>query len=311
MIEIGNILCPIDFSDCSRRALDHAVTLAKWYGSQVTLLHVFNILPVVTFADGGEALPAAPVLCTDRDALVASVRTFADAEVGSSVPLTYDVVEGGAADTILAKARTLRSDLIVMGTHGRSGFERAVLGSVTNAVLRQSRCPVLSVPPHVEDAVPIPSTLFKQIVCAVDFSLCSMRALAYAMSLAQEADARLTLVHVIETPPELSEDLHETIGGGPRSLREYVAAAEMERRQRLEQAVPDAVRAYCRVDILLPTGTPHREILRVASERGAGVIVVGVGGRGAVRRLVFGSTTDQLLRHASCAVLTMRAAEAD
>jgi nucleotide-binding universal stress UspA family protein len=310
MIEIRDILCPIDFSDCSRRALDHAVTIAKWHDSRVTLLHVFNILPVVAYVEGGETLPATPVLCADRDALVTSVQKFADAEVGSSVPLTCDVAEGDIADTVLSKARTLRSDLIVMGTHGRSGLERVILGSVTNKVLRRSECPVLSVPPRMAEVVPISSTLFTQIVCAVDFSPCSMHALAYAMSLAQEADAHLTLVHVIETPV-VSEDLHETIAGGPRSLREYVAAAERERRQRLEEAVPEAVRAYCHVDIVLSTGTPYREILRVAAERVAGLIVCGVHGRGAIDRFVFGSTTEQLVRHASCAVLSLRGTEAD
>jgi nucleotide-binding universal stress UspA family protein len=156
VIEIREILCPIDFSDCSRRALDHAATIATSYGSRVTLLHVFDILPVVTYAEGGEGLPPAPVLCTDRDALVTSVQKFANAEVGFRVPLTYDVAEGDIADTILSKARTLRSDLIVMGVHGRSGLERAVLGSVTNTVLRQSERPVLSVPPHIAEVVSMP-----------------------------------------------------------------------------------------------------------------------------------------------------------
>lgn len=306
MIEIREILCPIDFSDVSRRALDHAVTIARWYGSRITLLHVFNVLPVVAYASGGERPAAAPVLCVDRDALITSVQQFAEAELGSSVPLTCEVAEGNIADTILAKAGTLSSDLIVMGAHGRSGFERVVLGSVTNKVLRQSQCPVLSVPRNVPDVVPLPSTLFRQLVCAVDFSDCSMRALAYALSLAQEGDARLTIAHVIELPPEVPLDLHETTSGGPRSLREYVAAAEADRRERLEQAVPESVRAYCRVDTVLATGKSGREILHIAAERAADLIVVGIHGRGAVDRLFLGSTTEHLVRHASCAVLSVR-----
>lgn len=309
MIEIRDILCPIDFSESSRRALDHAATIANWYGSRVTLLHVFTILPVVAYAEGGERLPAAPVLCTDRDALLTSVQTFADAEVGSSVPVTCDVAEGDIADTILSKACTLRSDLIVMGTHGRSGFERLVLGSITNKVLRRAECPVLSVPPRVPDAVPIPSTLFKHIVCAVDFSTWSLRGLAYAMSLAQDADARLTVVHVIESPPEITRERHDQMTAGRQSLREYVAEAETDRRRQLEDAVPETVRAYCRVDFVLPTGKPSREILRIAAERDAGLIVAGAQGRGAIGRLVFGSTTDALVREAHCAVLTLRGTE--
>jgi nucleotide-binding universal stress UspA family protein len=306
MIEIHKILCPTDFSDFSRRALDHAVTIARWYGSRITILHVCNVLPVVAYAPGGEILPPAPMLCTDRAAVLTSVQQFADAEVGSSVPLTCEVAEGNVANTILAKARSLASDLIVMGAHGRSGFERVVLGSVTNKVLRQSDCPVLSVPRNISDAVPMSSALFKRIVCAVDFSDCSMRALAYALSLAQAADAQLTLMHVIELPPEIPLDLHATMTGGRRSLREYVAIAESDRRERLERAVPDDVRAYCHVDTVLATGKPYREILRVAAERSADLIVLGVHGRGAVDQLFFGSTTEHLVKHASCAVLTLR-----
>ena len=308
MIEIREILCPIDFSDFSRRALDHAVTIARWYGSRITLLHVCNVLPVAAYAPGRATPPSTQVLCTDRDALMTAVHQFADAEVGSSVPITCEIGEGNVADAILAKARTPSTDLIVIGTHGRSGFERVVLGSVTNKVLRRSECPVLSVPRNVPEVVPMPPTLFTQIVCAVDFSDCSMRALAYAMSLAQEADAHLTLTHVIELPPEIPLDLHETMSGGPRSLREYVAVAQSDRRERLEQAVPDDVRAYCHVDTVLATGKPHREILRVATERSADLIVLGVHGRGAVDRLFFGSTTEHVVKQASCAVLTLHSA---
>ena len=103
------------------------------------------------------------------------------------------------------------SDLLVMGTHGRSGFERLVLGSVTEKVLRKAACPVLSVPRNVGDVVPAPPVLFTRILCAVDFSDCSINALNHAMSLGQEADARLTVLHVIELPPELPPDLHENV----------------------------------------------------------------------------------------------------
>jgi nucleotide-binding universal stress UspA family protein len=165
---------------------------------------------------------------------------------------------------------------------------------------------VLTVPKAVADVVPVPPLLFKRIVCAIDFSDCSMHALNYAMSLAQEADAHLTVVHVIELPPDVSREVHETVLAGPRSLREYIALAEEDRRARLKDAIPDTVRAYCAVDTVLPTGKPYLEILRVAQEQKADLIVVGIHGRGPVDRLLFGSTAHHLVRQASCPVLTLR-----
>jgi len=133
-----------------------------------------------------------------------------------------------------------------------------------------------------------------------------MHALNYAMSLAQEADARLTVAHVIEMPPEAPFDLHESGRSVPQTLTEYIAAAEQERRERLRDAVPDAVRAYCTVETMMPTGKPYREILRVASEQQSDLIVIGVHGRGAADLLFFGSTAQHIVRQASCPVLILR-----
>lgn len=306
MIEIRRILCPVDFSDFSRRAFDHAVAVAKWYESTITLFHVSPVVPPAAYAPGIPMVPPAFLTPEDRDELLASMKRFAEAEAGATVPIQFEITEGNAAAEILAKADAMPTDLLVMGTHGRSGFEHLVLGSVTEKVLRKAACPVLSVPRHVSDTVPAPAVLFKRILCAIDFSDCSMHALNYATSLAQEADARLTVVHVIELPPEAPPDLHETVLGGPRSLREYMAAAEEDSRARLKDAVPENVRAYCTVETILATGKPYREILRVATEQQSDLIVIGIHGRGAADLLFFGSTAQHVVRQASCPVLTLR-----
>lgn len=306
MIEIQRILCPVDFSDFSRRALDHAVAIAKWYESTITLVHVCTVVPVAAYAPGSGVLPSAALTPEDRDALLAEMKRFADDEGGTNVPIEFDIAEGSTATSILATAEAMPADLLVMGTHGRSGFERLVLGSVTEKVLRKAACPVLTVPRGVPDVVPAPPVLFKRIVCAIDFSDCSMHALEYAMSLAQEADAHLTIMHVIELPPDIPREVHETVLAGPRSLREYIALAEEDRRARLNDAIPESVRTYSTVDTVLATGKPYREILRVAEERQADLLVVGIHGRGAVDRLLFGSTAQHLVRQASCPVLTLR-----
>lgn len=306
MIEIRQILCPIDFSDFSRRACDHALAIATWYGSTITLFHVRAAVPVTTYAPGAAALPPAFLAPQDRDELLAAMKRFADTEGGSTVPVEFEVAEGHVAGEIVARAHALPADLVVIGTHGRSGFERLVLGSVAERVLRKAECPVLSVPRDVGDVVPAPPVLFKRILCAVDFSDSSMHALNYAMSLAQEADAQLTVLHVIDVPPSVSLSLHETMLDVPHTLNEYIASAEEDRRARLKEAIPDTVGAYCTVDTRLATGKPYREILRVASEVQSELIVMGIHGRGAADLLFFGSTAQHVVRQASCPVLTLR-----
>lgn len=306
MIEIKRILCPIDFSDYSRHAFDHAVAVARWYGSTITLLHVYSGVPVAAYAPGTPMHPSVVLTPRDREELLASMKRFAEEEAGSDLPIQCETCEGTVAVEILARAKAMPSDLIVMGTHGRFGFERLVLGSVTEKVLRKAACPVLSVPRHVRDAVPAPPVLFKDILCAIDFSDCSTNALNYAMSLAQEADARLTVLHVIEVFPELPAGMNETAQDGPRNLTEYFAAAEQDRRERLTAAIPESVRAYCVVETVLATGKPYREILRVAAEQHSDLIVIGIHGRGAADLLFFGSTAQHVVRQATCPVLTLR-----
>jgi nucleotide-binding universal stress UspA family protein len=304
MIEIKRILCPIDFSDFSRRALDHAVAIAKWYEATITLFHVCSVGPVAAYAPGSGVLPSAALTPEDRDALLTAMKRFAQGETATDVPLELEIAEGSTAAAILVKADAMPADLLVMGTHGRSGFEHLFLGSVTEKVLRKAACPVLTVPRSAPDIAASTPVLFKRIVCAVDFSECSMHALTYAMSLSQETDAHLTVINVIELPPDVSREGHETVLGP--SFQEYMVQAEEDRRARLKDAVPESVRAYCTVDTVLATGKPYREILGVAEERRADLLVVGIHGRGPIDRLLFGSTTQHLVRQASCPVLTLR-----
>jgi nucleotide-binding universal stress UspA family protein len=305
MIDIRRILCPIDYSEFSRRALDHAIAIARWYGSTITVLHVSEVLPVMAYAPAGPLVP--PVLLTpeDRTVMLAAMKRFAAEEAAPGVPMNFVIAEGRPSTEILEMAKTMACDLIVVGTHGYAGFDRLVLGSVAEKVLRKAACPVLTVPRQAPDAVPVPSALFKQILCAVDFSECSNRALDYAVSLAQEADAHLTVLHVLELPPGTPADQESGVDL-PRELRKFVEDATKDRQRRLQNVVPESVRTYCTVETVLAIGRPYREILRVADEEHAGLIVLGVRGHSALDTLLFGSTTHHVVREAKCPVLTLR-----
>jgi nucleotide-binding universal stress UspA family protein len=294
VIQIARILCPIDFSDCSSRALQHALAIARWYEASVSVLHVFMNVPYLE-------VPGVPIPDFNRELLVARMRAFAG-ETPPDVGVKFVVrCASDVRAEILAEAQTLRADLIVIGSHGRSGFERLLLGSVTEKVVRKSPCPIMVVPVHAPDARDPGLTHGGQpgILCPVDFSEASLGALEYAISLAEEADARLTLFHSIEVPPELQEHIPVPADFDVDQCR---AAAEAACLQRLRELVPPSVRDYCEVTSAVSEGAAYREILRCA-DQAADLIVMGVHGRGAVDVMLFGSNTARVIRAATCPVL--------
>ncbi len=171
----------------------------------------------------------------------------------------------------LAQADIQKSDLIVIGSHGRSGFERLLLGSITEKVLRKATCPVMVVPPCAGDAAPSGAVHFSRILCPVDFSGSSLTALTYATSLAEEADAHLTALHVVEIPAGLYE------ASATFDVAEFRMAAEAASRKRLYELIPDSVRTYCEVETVVSEGRTSREILRLAAEQKSDLIVMGTG----------------------------------
>lgn len=296
MREINRILCPVDLSDVTNHTLNHAALLARWYGSTVTLLHVANpiVVPAAEFATVG--VGAIPTVLTDED--VRSVRKdvlgYADA---AGVAYADVIVESGSpAKRILECAKALPADLIVIGTHGLSGFEHLMLGSVTEKVLRQAACPVLTVPPRSHTTSGLP---FRRILCPVDFAEPSLAALEFAYSLAHEGDADLDILHVFEWPDE-------PLTTRPIQIPEYRRELEHEALARLKSLVPVGENDRCRPTTRMAHGKAYREILAEAAEKQADVIVMGVHGRNALDLMLFGSTTNQVVRRATCPVLTLR-----
>jgi nucleotide-binding universal stress UspA family protein len=299
MIEIQRILCPVDFSDYSRRALDYAVTLARWYDAKLTLFHVYQVVPVGPVAP--ESIPGLALGPEYRQSLLRELEGFAKPAGADTVLLEFALAEGPAGSEIVERAKADDSGLIVLGTHGRSGLERFMLGSVTERVLHRAPCPVLTVPPHGATAPPSP--VFKRILCGLDFSACGSHALEYALSLAQEADACLTLAHVFEADASMPDDWRTSLK--PEPVREALVALEAARRARLAAAVPADLESSCRVETVMGCGPAPRELLRLAEARAADLIVLGVRGRNAADLLLFGSTANKVVRQARCPVLVV------
>ena len=276
-----HILCPIDYSEPAAAALEHAVAVAGWYRARVTMLHVCS----------------GPADETDRGRLAREAAAARNA-ARPAVPLEVVLAEGDPARSILLEAERLAADLLVMGTHGTSGFKRFILGSVTEKVLRQAAAPVLTVPPAVGPKGTLP---FRRVLCGIDFSTCSLLALEYAQALAAESGASLIVLHALEWPWEEppAPPFDELPAPEAAALRAYRCRREQEASRRLAALSPGD--AECRI----MHGKAHAALLRVAAEDGADLIVLGVGGRSGADRALFGSTTNHVVRRATCPVLTI------
>jgi len=295
MLTLHRVLCPVDFSDPSRRALRHALAISRWHESELTVLHAEDVL-----------LHAASVQAVGYPGLAArhyqELRELIDDAGGKSRDVKVHVVTGDPVSKILEHAAHDASNVIVMGTHGRSGLTRAVLGSVTERVVRQSSTPVLTIPPSAElrdDLMP-----FDTILCAADFSPACREALDIAILMGQEADARLILLHALQLP-----DFDPGIVPVPRpiSAQTEYSTFRKDALRRLKCGLPADAVFRCRPELFVAEGRPADVILQTASREDAKLIVMGVQTRGALDRLIFGSTTRSVMHAATCPVLSIRA----
>ena len=301
-MNITRILCPTDLSEASDHAIDLAVVLAGAYRARIAAVHVAApvLASVEIGAPGGVSLDDAEI-----DSLIAKTTARFSKASRANIELDVFVDRGAPADRILHRAASLPADMVVMGTHGSRGFERLVLGSVTERVLRQAPCPVLTVPPRAQATSRLP---FRRILCAIDFSEPSIGALQYAVSLASGSDAVMTLLHVLEwpwhePPPPNFAELPAPQGA---ALAEYRRYREKTAATELETLVPMAAGLSTPPVTRLRHGKPYVQILEVAAEEGSDLIIIGVHGRNPVDLMLLGSTANQIARRATCPVLTLR-----
>lgn len=299
MPDITRIVCPVDFSEPSRQAIDHAAVLARWYDAPILALHVHTAVraPVPAFELVGAGGPGYEE--PDVTLLREAAADFVAAAAPSDVQVRVAVAFGSPAAEIVEEAGAKPGTVIVMGTRGAGGLEHLLLGSVTEKVLRTAACPVMTVPPRARITSRLP---FKRVLCPIDFSPASLRALSLAVSFAREGDAQLTLLHVMEglSPGE----------GAPSSRAfyspEYAGFRGRDAIENLRALIPKEAADWCFPDAQLARGKAAEEILRFATAHQMDVIVIGVDGRSSLDQAVFGSTTNQVIRAATCPVVTLR-----
>jgi nucleotide-binding universal stress UspA family protein len=283
-LSIHNIICPTDFSEFAESAFAESVRLARWFGAKVTVLHVMPFAVPVAGDMGYVPLPAETKDVT-RQTTLADLQRFVDAIEHTGVPIEMLCREGDPCEEIRNMAQEIGADLVVMGTHGRSGFKRLMLGSVTEALLNRPPAPVLTVNRDLKRR----KGLFRTVLCAVDVSESSAGTVAVALAIADEGAKRLMVLNVIE---------HHVESFGGAAERAALAA--------LHDLIPDEARSATTVEERVTFGESEREILGVAADLAVDLVVLGTHGGGALGHL-FGSTVRRVVRDAACPVLVVPA----
>jgi len=294
MLEIKLILCPVDFSEFSIRAYRYALSLAEHYRANLVAQHILE-LSRYPYADYVGSMGDYADFCRAlREGGKEKLREFVKQHTHDEIQPELVTHEGVAADSILSLAQARKADLIVMGTHGRRGFDRLVLGSVTDRVMRTAPCPVLAISKLPRDSTALGEERrhvhhLSRILFVTDFSANAERALNYAISATAEYDAELILLHVLEEVPS------------PAKTKEAIATAT----EQLEKLIPPAEPKTLRTRTAVRIGKPYQQIIQLALEAQIDMVTMGVSGRGTWHRAVFGSTTYRVIQLGPCPVLAV------
>lgn len=302
-LRIRNILCPVDFSEFSRRAFRYAAAIAEHFGAHLCVQHTVHVSPIL-YLEGAD-------LSLARNSLEASMRE-ADREIQHLLreagirasEATVLVNEGDIRDRIQQTIAEQKVDLLVMGTHGRKGFNRLMLGSVAEHVVHEVLCPVLVVcrPEaefvQLEEGEPV---RLKTILVATDFSRNSDRALTHALRWATEWSSQIILFHAVETTPPSMKGLVDLFPEYNPYFEKQVAEAW----EKIRMQVPEAVQRRCEVAFEVCQGNAREQLLKFAEKKKPDLIVMGARGLGR-SSLAWGSTISGVVRDGRYPVLAIR-----
>ncbi len=289
-ISFERILCPIGLMPDSDKALRYAIALTKTFGAKLTVLHCIGSSAETSLIDQGH------IEETLRDSITKHVRLNGLATLDAKIV----VVEGDPQLAISQEAARRRINLIVMRSRRRP-YAAALLGSTAESICRTAPCPVLVThPSEMEWAGATTNDIsLRRILVAYDFSSDSELALSYGLSLAQEYQAELHLIHVLplRARAEAPEIAYLPFGFEP---------SFNETSSRLNSAVPGEARLWCDIKQAVREGHPYREVLAYAEEQEIDLICMGASGTGFGMQALFGSNADRVLRQAPCPVLIAR-----
>ena len=286
-VRFRNVLFATDFSSAAAHAIPFVKRIAKHYDANLVALHVRP--PAVNPMTQPPTWPDEETMRKKNEELRGKLLdTFAGIRTSALIE------EGDIQSRLRAAIEKNNVDLVVIGTRGRTGLGKLLLGSVAEEIFRTVTCPVLTVGPR-SDSFRGANGEFREILFATDFTSESQAAAAYAVSLAQEFQARLTLLHVVPEP----------------EAGDLVSAADVTRAEKelLRKLVPEEAQAWCKPEYFVVHGNPADRILDLAHVRESDLIVMGVkqkgGVPGAATHLPI-ATAHKIVSHAECPVLTVR-----
>lgn len=288
-IALKNIMVATDFSACADGALTHAQRLARRYGGT---LYVLNVLPHTPFVESAEPDPE-QMLATAQmkmDAVAASLQGIKHTEL---------IREGEVPEVISQLVRDHHIDLIVLGTEGRTGLGKFLLGSVAEDVFRHAECPVLTLGPHAVRWTGEEGP--KHILYATDFGASSLLGLASALSLAEEHHALLTMAHIA---PEPGVVLPEPEPGAMPVLNPYEVVTTYE--NQLRNLIPNDIQMWHEPECIVQFGPVAETVLRMAKQD-VDLIVLGVKRPALLEKHLAGGIVYRIVCEAPCPVLTVGA----
>jgi nucleotide-binding universal stress UspA family protein len=277
------VLCPTDFSDAATFALQYAKVMAGGFQARLVVLYAeaFEPPPYFTSAQENDLLKS---LKRSRKTAGAYLARYAKTILGESPEAESLVVDNLAVPAILQTAEQKNVDLIVMGTHGRSGWSRFMLGSVTERVLRETDRPVLTVR-HKKGTLEPSASFIRKVLCPVNYTEVALLALEHAAAIAECFSADLRVLNVLESP---SGDKMEE--------------GEMDR---LCAWVPQELRPRCELKEIVRRGEPAEQIIEVAVSLGCDLLAIGAQHKRFFDSTVIGTTTTRVIQNAPCPVLTV------
>ena len=284
-IALKNILFATDFSPAAEAAAPFAKQIARSYGAKVYGVHVNP------FENYAVAAPEAWAAMADTREERAKEDTGRLNQQLAGVEHEVFIGDGNIWETIAALIKEKQIDLIVLGTHGRTGLGRALLGSVAEEILRKAEVPVLTVGPHV--TLPAEKAAeMREIVYATDFTESIPAAAPYALSLAQENQAHLSLLYVINERTTGENELPPDLAQTPVS--------------KLHNLVLEEAELWCEPKYFVERGIPAEKILEIAKRQQADLIVLGARQASWVATHLNPGTVYKVVAEAKCPVLTIR-----
>jgi nucleotide-binding universal stress UspA family protein len=285
MARIQRILCPVDFFPASLQAADYAIGLARNCNAKLHLLHV--ICPVL-YNDEDYPLRLSDLIESLEKESGWQMNKLREKARAAGVTVAAATRTGDVKNEILSAIRKMKADVLVMGTHGRRGLEKWLLGSVAEGMLRRSPVPVLTFHGTRKPGKGVPA--LGRILVTTDFSEGTADALNYALPLARANRSHVILMHVLEEMRALTSEHYRD---------ELAKRLDVH----LQKLIPADARKWCDIETRIESGTAYYAILKVLKKEKIDLLVMSTHGKGMLDRAILGSTSERVVRAAKCPVL--------